>query len=165
MGRCPHTGSITHTPLLPYPPHLKCQLLVSCCLLLLNGGHLRPRPVVEFVGPNKGPTAARASLMQCAGYGPIWSRGRSRRTKLWGHGACSHRERGQIRWGVGRLQIKLVVVCFMLCFVVDHKVLLATVVVESQTGASQNGQFLRNHNIKIPPNRLNIRGWIELFLL
>jgi hypothetical protein len=81
-----------------YPPHRDRGLLVGCCVVCSNGGHLRPRPRPSIcfskgcisAPQTKEPTMAKAQPMPLALYGPIGSSG----AKIWVHGGCCHGERG-----------------------------------------------------------------------
>jgi hypothetical protein len=81
-----------------YPPHRDLGLLVGCCIVCSNGGHLKAEtpPLslffegLRFGTPNKNPTMVRAQPTPRALYGPIGSSG----AKIWDHGGCCHGERG-----------------------------------------------------------------------
>ncbi len=98
MGSCPLTHSVPAAPPLIHPIYRGCQPLVGCCmLLLLNGGHLRPRPQpslyfsmgLVLAPQSMEPAMARAHRAPCACYRPIGSRS----AKIWVHGGCCHGER------------------------------------------------------------------------
>ena len=104
-----------------YPPHRDRRLLVGCCVVCSNGGHLRPRPRPSLcilrgciLAPQtKEPTILRAQPMPRALYGPIGSS----ITKIWVHGGCCHGERGPMLLK-GRAVAALVGCCVLwLCFV------------------------------------------------
>ena len=81
-----------------HPPHRDLGLLVGCCIVCSNGGHLKAEtpPLslffkgLRFGTPNKNPTMVRAQPTPRALYGPIGSSG----AKIWVHGGCCHGERG-----------------------------------------------------------------------
>jgi hypothetical protein len=96
MLSSPHHPQVVRPP--EYPPHCDHGLVVGCCIVCSNGGHLRPRPRPSLcflrgcvLAPQmKEPTMARAQPTPRALYGPIGSSG----VKNWVHGRCCHGERG-----------------------------------------------------------------------
>ncbi len=108
-----------HAPPLKYPFYHSCQLLVDCCLLPINGGHLRPmHHILSIFGCGlfwcpKWEPASTASNNQapCACPGSIGSGGTNRRCCR----GCCHGDRGQSRLRVGwrRLILSLCVCCVL----------------------------------------------------
>jgi hypothetical protein len=131
MGCCPPTRSSPAAPPLIHPIYRSCQPLVCCCVLLLNGGHLRPRPQpspyfsMDLVSApqSMGTAMARAHRTPRACYRPMGSGS----AKIWGHGRCCHGDRGP-KLLEGRAVMAHVACCvFWLCFglglVVEHCIL------------------------------------------
>ena len=131
MGRCPPTRSSPVSPHIIHTIYHGCQPLVGCCMLLCNGGQLKPRPQpslyfsmgLVLVPQSMEPAMARAHQMPHACYRPIGSGS----AKIWGHGGCCHGDRGPTL-----LEGRVVVVhvgccvfwlCFVLWFAVEHCIL------------------------------------------
>jgi hypothetical protein len=88
---------------LHHPSYCCLRLLVDCCVLQPNGGHLRPRthlPLYFLMHPNlaaqpREPATARANPLPGACNRLVGSCG----TMIWGHDRCCHGDLGQSRWG------------------------------------------------------------------
>ncbi len=116
MGHCPPTHSTLAAPPIIPPIYRSRQLLVGCCMLLLNGGHLWPRPwpylcfsIGLVLAPQSTePAMARAHRMPRACCRLI----RSTVVPRFGSMADVAMDReSQNRWRVGRWWLMLVVVC------------------------------------------------------
>ncbi len=131
MGHCPPTRSTPAAPPLIYPIYRGRQPLVGCCVLLLNGSHLRPRPRPSLcfsmglilVPQSMEAAVARVHRTSRACYRPI----RIGSAKIWDHGGCCHCNGGPKRLE-GRVVATHVGCCvFWLCFVlwlmVEHCIL------------------------------------------
>jgi hypothetical protein len=97
MGRHPPTRSTPAAPPIIHPIYRGHQILIGCCVLLLDSGHLRPRPQpnlylsmgLVLAPQSMEPGTARVHRMPRACYRLIGSRG----TKIWIRGKCCHGER------------------------------------------------------------------------
>jgi hypothetical protein len=121
MGRCPPTHSAPAVPPIIYPIFCGHQPFVGFCVLLLYGGHLRPRPQpslyflmgLVLAPQSMEPTMARVHQMPRACYRLIGSSG----AKICIHGRCCHGERGP-KPLKGRVAAAHVDCCVLwLCFV------------------------------------------------
>ncbi len=121
MGRCPPTHSALAGPPLMHPIYRSHQPLISCCVFLLNSGHLRPWPQpslyfsigLVLAPQSTEPAMARAHQTPSACYRPIGSGS----AKIWGHGGCCHGDR-EPKLLEGRAAVAHVGCCvFWLCFV------------------------------------------------
>jgi hypothetical protein len=121
MRQCPPIRSSPRVTPLQHTPYRFCQLLVGCCVLPLNGGHLRPMhhiPQYFFVwfqfAPQTGePAIAPPNPTMGALHGTIGSHS----AIGWWCQKPAHGERWQSWWRVGWRQLILVVVCCVLCVV------------------------------------------------
>ncbi len=119
IGHHPPIRSNPHTPPLKHPFYRGRQLLVDCCLLLINGGHLRPTHHILsifwcglFWCPKWEPASmASNNQVPCACPGSIGGGG----TNRWCCPGCCHGDRGQSRLRVGwQWLILLLCVCCVL---------------------------------------------------
>ncbi len=99
--------------------------------------------VLNSLAQTKEPTAARTILMPRACNRPMVNHC----AKIWAHCCPTHEERGQSCWRVWQRRL-ILLLCVVLFLCVCRNLLVAIWLVETQSGTSQNGQLLCNHNRK-----------------
>jgi len=119
MRQRPPTRSKPHAPPLRHPFHRGRNLLVDCCILSLNSGHLRPRPRPSlcflmdlFLETQTGkpaiapPNPTTGALRGTIGIGGAIG---------WGHRCTTHGDRGA-KLLEGRAPVKLFLVFLVVFF-------------------------------------------------
>jgi hypothetical protein len=120
-------SSAPAAPPLIHPIYRRRQPLVGCCVLLLNGDHLRPRPQpslsfsmgLVLTPQSMEPATARAHQMPRPCYRPIGSKS----AKIWVHGGCCHGEREtkqlESRAAAAHIGCCVLWLCFVLWLMVE----------------------------------------------
>ncbi len=131
MGLCSPICSTLAVPPIIHPIYCGRQLLVGCCMFLLNSSRLRPRPQpslyfsigLVLASQSMKPAMARAHRMPRACYRLIGSSG----AKIWSIAGVVIEREGQSHWRVGGWWLMLVVVScgciFVLWLAVEHFIL------------------------------------------
>jgi hypothetical protein len=166
---CRHpTRYNSHAPPLQHPSNCGHQLLVDCCLLSLNGSHLRPEPGVSLyflmclhLAPQTGkPAIALPNPTTGVLRGTIGSRG----AIGWGRRYTAHGERGQSWRRVGWQRLILVVVFCVVCYGCDKPVLATLLVEKVEIRPAKMANFSTLITMNASLDAPNVKGCPKLSL-